>query len=759
MRLETPTTRLLKRVQSWQKAIVSHLAASPGFEAASIDRTTQNLILVILVLYLSEQQKIVPQGILQQLIKSDRLLVRLVSLWQDWQTRFKVQINFDLSPQLALPDRLLQFMLQDLYAPDPKQFSSLSGAVLGQVYEAILGSAVPLASTPTAGKPHRCRPNQKANGIYYTPAPLVQFMVEQTIGELLPSLSDTSTFYVADPACGGGAFLLASYQFLLDHWRHHDASPFSENHSWRVQHQGQWQLTSLARRQILLNCIYGVDLDPQAIVVTKLALWLKLLEEIPDQSIEALPDLSQNLCLGNALIGTDYDASDALVCPFDWETAFPAVMRSGGFDVVIGNPPYLDSEWMMAHLPNWRRYCNRHYRTATGNWDLFCVFIEKALALCRSGGMLSFVVPNKLASADYAAQVRSLLLQETHLQTIRDYAQVPVFAAAVYPLVYVAKHSPAPSELQVRCEVMRDLEQVDRSGWLNFSTSDRAGDPANLSTRPWHLTISGQEATLLQRLSQELPVFGSVATIYGAATVAEAYDLQAWIQDCKMPAVEDWRFINSGTIDRYSILWGQKPTRYLGQVYAHPIIRAADQQQLPPRRQVQAKQPKIIVSGMSRWLKCTLDANGNLLAGKSTCIVLSAIDSKLDLHYLLGLLNSKLLSFYFFHRFAGNRLQGGYFRVGTEQLRQLPIAIPDLTNLEEQKSYEKVIDLVKERMTIAQPEKTSENTEQIEEIKEEIRKDKLDQEIDHLVFDFYRLTDEERTAIEQIQFKKKRKNS
>ena len=746
MRLETPTTRLLKRVQSWQKAIVSHLAVSSAFEAAAIDRTTQNFILVILVFYLSEQRGIWFSDRLPELARSDRLYLRLVALWQDWQTHFKQDIGFNLSPAATLPDSLIRSILEDLYQPDPAQFSALPSAVLGQVYEAMLGGSV-----PTQSSLHRRYPPQKAGGIYYTPSPIVQFMVEQTIGASLQS-SPGSPLWIVDPACGSGAFLAAVYQFLLDHWQDHPTQ-FPGKFCQLSPDQKQGQLSPIDRQQILLNCIYGVDLDPQAVTVTKLTLWLKLLEETPEPMSQALPDLNQNLQVGNALIGTDCRDFPAPVYPLDWEMAFPEIMRSGGFDVVLGNPPYLDSEWMTTHLPAWRRYCNSHYRTATGNWDLFCVFIEKTLTLCRAGGMLSFVVPNKLTSADYAAQTRSLLLQETHLQIIRDYAQVPVFAASVYPLVYVAKHVPAPTRLQVRCEVMQDLVQVERSGWLTFDFSDSSNSSNVQTTRPWQISVFEQQAALLQRLSETFPLLGSIAPVYGAATVAEAYALQPWIQNCETPAPDDWRLVNSGTIDRYSIRWGQKPTRYLGQSYLHPIIPLVNQQQLSLRRQTQATEPKIIVSGMSRYLKCTLDATGNLLAGKSTCIVLSASqNSGLDLHYLLGLLNSKLLSFYFAHRFEGNRLQGGYFRVGTLQVRQLPIAIPDLMNSEQQQCYQEIISLVKDlnkQKTMAVSQKRILFTTPQQEPK--LTTNHLDREIDRLVYKLYRVTDEEAVAIEQTQ--------
>ena len=95
-------------------------------------------------------------------------------------------------------------------------------------------------------------------------------------------------------------------------------------------------------------------------------------------------------------------------------------MAANGFDVVIINPPYIDSEWMTTHHPEARKYCASRYRAASGNWDIFCVFIEKALELCKPRGLASFIVPNKLGSADYASDVREILSVQNHLISIRD---------------------------------------------------------------------------------------------------------------------------------------------------------------------------------------------------------------------------------------------------------------------------------------------------------------------------------------------------
>jgi hypothetical protein len=402
----------------------------------------------------------------------------LNALYYEIYQRYGIALSEVSSPTIAIPPIV-----------------AITAHALGEIYEQIL------SHSPT---------EKKTGGSYYTPVPLVNFAIENTVKVWTDGLPT-----VLDPACGGGFFLLTAYQELIDQ-------------------QGRL-LTYIEREQILLNCIHGVDINPQAVIVTQLSLLLKLRE---NQSEQPLPDLSQNICCGNAVISFQDNH-------FNWEKTFPQIFRSGGFNIIIGNPPYVDSEWMTRYLPSWRQYCTRHYKSATGNWDLFCIFIEKSLTLCRSNGLVSLVVPNKLASADYAAGARSLLTTQSHILTLQDYSQNATFAAAVYPLVFVAQKRSVP------------LEHPD-------------------SGAPWTIAATQPQSQLLTRL-RTFPKLETIAQVNGAATVAEAYQIQALIQEGQ-PS-DPLRVVNSGTIDRYCFLWGQKPMRYLGQSYLQPVIR--DSQQLP----------------------------------------------------------------------------------------------------------------------------------------------------------------------------------
>jgi hypothetical protein len=335
------------------------------------------------------------------------------------------------------------------------------------------------------------------------------------------------------------------------------------------------------------------------------------------------------------------------------------------------------------------------------------------------------VVPNKLLSAGYATATRQLLIQTSQLQSIRDYSNIAVFRASVYPIVYITQKTKQPQDVRLTYEKMVTIEQPEDKHWIQIEHP----------SQPWLVT----DSELMQRLDQ-LPKLGSMAAVAGAATVAEAYALAALIQNCPVPQSGDLRLVNSGTIDRYRSLWGQKRLRYLGQTYQHPIVAAEQLVQLPPKRLHQARQPKIIVAGMSQRLECLFDHRGEILAGKSTSVIGSVVTgpaNTVDLRYLLGLLNSRLLSFYLLSRFSGNQLQGGYLRIGSPQLRQLPIVVPEPDQPNQLSEYEQIINLVDQII----------NCDQARDINE---RHILDAKIDTLVYQLYQLSPTDITQVEAL---------
>ncbi|MEH2457794.1 Eco57I restriction-modification methylase domain-containing protein [Nostoc sp.] len=269
----------------------------------------------------------------------------------------------DFTLNLKIDDTTLKPIIRKLYPPEsPYEFSVIPVEILGQVYEQFLGKVITLSASRQAvieDKPEV----RKVGDVYYTPSYIVDYIVKQTIGKVLEGKKPEKIqeITILDPACGSGSFLIVAYQFLLDWYLQQYLKNLKKYKSKIYQiTASNWRLTSTERKRILLTHIYGVDIDQQAVETSKLSLLLKVLEGESGETItkqltlfkeRALPDLDNNIQCGNSLIDGEFYQNNKLnlldedtayrVNIFDWKSAFSNIMKRGGFDVVIGNPPYI----------------------------------------------------------------------------------------------------------------------------------------------------------------------------------------------------------------------------------------------------------------------------------------------------------------------------------------------------------------------------------------------------------------------------------
>ncbi len=377
----TVDTAFLKEIESWRESIARNLVLrNPGITQRELNFAVQMTIDRLIFLRMAEDRGIEKYEQLQTLVKGTGVYDRLKKLYQTADDRYnsglfhfqkekdRQELPDDLTPKLRIDDKPLKDIIKNLYYPDsPYEFSVLPVDVLGQVYEQFLGKII----TVTPGRSHITideKPEvRKAGGVFYTPTYIVQYIVAQTLGKLLEgkkpgTRGSVSKLKIVDPACGSGSFLIGAYQYLLDWHRDQYVAADPKKHTKELYQgsAGQWLLTTQEKKRILLNNIYGVDIDPQAVEVTKLSLLLKVLEGESEQSLftqlrlfqeRALPDLDNNIKCGNSLIASDFydnrqysllDDEYYRINDFDWKRAWPEIFSGAnpGFDVVIGNPPY-----------------------------------------------------------------------------------------------------------------------------------------------------------------------------------------------------------------------------------------------------------------------------------------------------------------------------------------------------------------------------------------------------------------------------------
>ncbi|HQU43555.1 MAG TPA: Eco57I restriction-modification methylase domain-containing protein, partial [Pirellulales bacterium] len=385
----------------------------------------------------------------------------------------------------------------------------------------------------------------KAGGVYYTPAYIVDYLVKQTIGQRIAGRSPAQLaglrngkqpFRVLDMACGSGSFLLGAYQRLLDHclsWYIENNPAANAKAVFKDPRTGEWRLTIGEKKRILTTHLFGVDIDPQAVEVSKLSLLLRALEGENDATLSlqlrlfpdrALPNLADNIKCGNSLIAPDYFTRKLLpsneelkrVNPFDWQAAFPAAMANGGFDCVIGNPPYIRIQTMKEWAPlEVEIYKDLFQAGRNGNYDIYVIFIEQGLKLLNAQGTLGFICPHKFFNSQYGAALRGMIAAGKHLEHVVYFGAEQVFErATTYTCLLFLSKSPV-----AKC---RFAKVDDLVAWRATGKS-MAGNVGSkqITEGEWNFSV-GAGAALFGKLSAMSHKLGDVADIFvGLQTSAD----------------------------------------------------------------------------------------------------------------------------------------------------------------------------------------------------------------------------------------------
>jgi hypothetical protein len=579
---------------------------------------------------------------------------------------------------------------------------------------------------------------------------------------------------VLDPACGGGVFLSEAYSVLLQ----------------AVARGTRDQVLLGDRVTLARDCIFGVDCDSQALSATRrnlleLVLGREFTVEVTGENeryADELADaLERNIRLGDALIGPDFHAEhDCNACPFDWRAAFPHVLNGsgGGFDAVVGNPPYVSIRLLTRERgPEIKAYLRGRYRCARGAYDLYVLFLERALELLRPGGMCGMIVPNKLLAQDYAQACRDMLARETTLHRIDDCSTERLFrGASVYPCIVVWEKTPP---------------KRPGDGDRRFPLSFHAGTNGDLNVESRVDTIPLGECATLH----------SGTTGFTAQRMADAlveWDDVTACDNGRSP--QQFQFIVSGNIDRYTIHNGS--VRFMRRAFRRPVL-PANSQIISVGKRILYAHRKIVISGMGRRLEAAWDDEGRALgvqvfaavpmdfvsenmseqrplragsvsdgrtahaqsaSGRSvadasgscrssvadasgSCRFPLAYASGFDARYLLALLNSRLWSYLFARRFAAKRLGGGYFAVNKGQLVQLPVRVIDESKRRDCWARELLCRLVDRMHELQVAARSAASAEERRRIGRRVAT--TDRGIDRLVYGLYRLSTDEIARVEE----------
>lgn len=668
------------------------------------------------------------------------------------------------------------------HSNSPYDFNAIPIHILGSIYERFLGKVI--VATDKRVRVEEKPDVRKAGGVYYTPEYIVRYIVENTVGKLIEGKTpeQIAEMRFADISCGSGSFLLAVYDLLLTyHGNYYNHNPGKARKDDCVRRNGILYLSLAKKRDILLKNIYGVDIDFQAVQVCQLSLYLKLLQDETTTSAHQyllefahvarlkrlLPDLSKNIVCGNSLVGRDIlegqlfeNGDERALNPMNFEDAFPAVMKRGGFDAVVGNPPYVRIQgFPRAQI----EYFTRRYRSATGNCDLYVSFVDRGYGLLKSGGRLGYIVPNKFFRTDYGVGLRELIAEEHAVAAIVDFGFSQVFDAATYTcLLFLAKH---------KQDVLRYM-QVSASPEALAGGRSRtiAGD--SFTGKPWLFADEAAEA-LVRRLAMraprllDLPAEMSRGSSTGdddvfvvpAATDIEkgALRVPLYATDFnrfRLAANAQWRVIfpYRVTADGARLLFEREFRLQFPKAYAHlkamqPALRKRKQyaawfgfsapRNLPLHDRAQIAVPLLAERGQCAMIPDALRGKLCPMASGGFTISLSK-ECPVWAEYVLGLINSRLL--FWRLRQTSNVFRGGWITCTKQYFGELPIMIADKARHDEMVRLVQQMLSAKKQLAAAKAQHDKEYYEK--------KCASLDGQIDRLVYGLYGLTQDEIAIVE-----------
>lgn len=467
----TVDNEFLQSLDKWRVDLAMNIALrNKEISEEELNFIVQHTIDRIIFLRIAEDRSAEPYGALQTDIKNgifyQNLLYRFHQADQKYNSGLFDFQKDQISEKITIDNKIIKSIISELYYPIcPYEFSVLSVEILGSAYEQFLGKQITLSKSGKAQIEEKPEV-RKAGGVYYTPQYIVDYIVKNTIGKLIDGSTgspitpkEVAKLKIVDPACGSGSFLIGAYQFLLD-W-HKDY--YTQNGtSALLNPRGKkgdvltptGELTTTEKKRILLNNIYGVDLDSNAVEVTKLSLLLKCMEGETKETIEAqaklfhdriLPTLDNNIKSGNSLIDLDYYdqeldfGEERKVKPFSWKKAFPEVFKQGGFDCVIGNPPYVKEYTSRETFEQIRKsHLAKYYQ---GKMDLWYFFVCYGIDILKPNGLLGFIIPNNWVTNAGASILRNKVLADSTIKNIVDFGAYMVFdSASIQTMVVILEN-------------------------------------------------------------------------------------------------------------------------------------------------------------------------------------------------------------------------------------------------------------------------------------------------------------------------------
>lgn len=759
--------RFVQSLDDWRKYLAASIAlGNKKIDSDELNYAVQLLIDRLIFLRFCEDRLIEPYGQLQKAVSKGNAYQHLIDLFQAADDKYNSGLfDFEkdtVTPGLKIDSNLLRNIIEELYYPKCNyEFSVMPVEILGNAYEQFLGKVIRI--TPSRHVKIEEKPEvRKAGGVYYTPQYIVDYIVKNTLGKLIEGKSpkEIEKIKIVDPACGSGSFLLGAFEYLLNYhlnWYHQNGYAGKKAKDNPLTPQNT--LTTEEKKRILRSSIFGVDLDANAVEVTKLSLLLKCMEGETEASIRSqvalfhervLPDLDQNIKDGNSLIDTDfYDSEFDLgfekkIKPFNWKIGFPDVFKQGGFDVVIGNPPYdvMEKERLGDNVPhaalqNYAKSNDSYKQALGGKLNLYRFFVVKFIRLAKEDGSYGLIIPLSILADASCTQTRQFIMEHTKNLEVdcfpqKDNVNKRVFHdAKLSTTIIIGNKSdeikPKHRKATIRTYPANSFNDECKKCVVKYEDL-KLIDPENLpipliDSVDWALLLKLHSTKGVTNMAQLQAHFivrrGEInQTIYRAYIQNTPNGAERLIKGVQIGQYQFKTKLSQGEVEWFNeklFLKGNNPK---------PI---ANVERIATQRITGVDEKLRLVATIIQPKAYFADSTNSIHVGEK---------SPYDIRYILALINSSLFQWRF-------KLTSTNNNVGTNELESLPIKTIDFQLEKEKEKHAFIVRLVSQLVDIYKEGPIKEVNNQLHH-----RVEHLKNKIDQLVYELYGLTEEEIKIVE-----------
>ena len=522
--------------------------------------------------------------------------------------------------------------------------SDLNVNILGHIFEQSISDIEELKKSISGEEFDQKKSKRKKDGIFYTPQYITKYIVENSIKNWLddkrkelgeddlPKLNEKDYIFdiakknytknyrkhiefwqqyretvrnikVIDPACGSGAFLITAFEFLLNYNKYLDDKIFDL--------VGTSDLFSDRTKEILQNNIFGVDLNKESVEITKLSLWLKTADKN-----KTLASLENNIKCGNSLID---DPEIAGNLAFNWEKEFPEIFANGGFDIVVGNPPYVSAEYISEIE---KTFYEKNYYSAYGRQNLYIIFYEKAINLLKENGNLGFITPYTILKNMYYKEIREYILKNTSILEIIDFKGITVFQdAGVDSIILLLKKE---KRIEYDIKYINNIKAFETQVYdINFFKSSQITEKDDLS-----IQFSKNEKLLNKILDHK-----------DNLKLKEIIDFKQGI----ITGGNKNFLVSEKLANCEKVLTGTDFNRYKLFDSNQYIIYDIEKLHRPRKREIFESKEKILLRQTGAFPICMLDTNQYFTLDTVHNGILK--QENFNIKYILSLLNSKFIKF------------------------------------------------------------------------------------------------------------------